>query len=174
VFCKRGNHDGYQLNVNGQRRDVNVDPSTPLLWVLREELKMTGTKYGCGSAPAARARCISAARLRASCVLPVSAVGERPVVTIEASGRDPVGRAVQDAWVERDVVQCGYCQSGQIMSAGRATQDQTQTDGRERRGVDGRKSVPLRHLCAHSRGDPKRVQTAEIEETNHARIQRSN
>ena len=106
----------YQLNVNGQRRDVNVDPSTPLLWVLREELKMTGTKYGCGiSACGACTVHIGGAAAR-SCVLPVAAVGERPVVTIEGIGGDPVGRAVQDAWVERDVVQCGYCQSGQIMS----------------------------------------------------------
>ncbi len=107
----------YQLNVNGERRDVNVDPSTPLLWVLREELKTTGTKYGCGiSACGACTVHIGGVAAR-SCVLPVSAVGDRPIVTIEGIGRDPVGRAVQDAWIDKDVVQCGYCQSGQIMSA---------------------------------------------------------
>jgi isoquinoline 1-oxidoreductase alpha subunit len=107
----------YQLNVNSQSRDVTVDPSTPLLWVLREELRMTGTKYGCGiSACGACTVHVGGAATR-SCVLPVSAVGERPIVTIEGIGRDSVGRVVQDAWVERDVVQCGYCQSGQIMSA---------------------------------------------------------
>jgi len=107
----------YRLNVNGKRLEVAVDPSTPLLWVLREELKMTGTKYGCGiSACGACTVHFDGAATR-SCVLPVSAVGDRPVLNIESIGRDPVGRAVQDAWIDRDVVQCGYCQSGQIMSA---------------------------------------------------------
>src|SRR5438105_1209107 len=107
----------YQLNVNGQRREVNVDPSTPLLWVLREELKMTGTKYSCGiSACGACTVHLDGIATRA-CVVPVSLVGDRPIVTIEAVGQDAVGRAVQDAWVSHDVVQCGYCQSGQIMSA---------------------------------------------------------
>jgi isoquinoline 1-oxidoreductase subunit alpha len=107
----------YQLNINGQRREVSVDPSTPLLWVLREDLKMTGTKYGCGvSACGACTVHVDGVATR-SCVVPVSLIGERPVVTIEAISQDSVGRAVQDAWVEKDVVQCGYCQSGQIMSA---------------------------------------------------------
>lgn len=107
----------YQLNVNGQRREVTVDPSTPLLWVLREDLKMTGTKYGCGvSACGACTVHVNGVATR-SCIVPVSLVGERAVVTIEAMAQDPVGRAVQDAWVEKDVVQCGYCQSGQIMCA---------------------------------------------------------
>ena len=107
----------YQLNVNGERREVNVDGSTPLLWVLREDLNMTGTKYGCGvSACGACTVHVNGVATR-SCMLPVALLGERPVVTIEAMGEDPVGRVVQDAWVERDVVQCGYCQSGQIMTA---------------------------------------------------------
>src|SRR5947199_3288947 len=107
----------YQLNVNGQIKKVEVDPSTPLLWVLREELKMTGTKYGCGIA-ACGACTVHVARIATrSCVVPVSLVGDRPVVTIEGIGQDTVGRAVHDAWVSEDVVQCGYCQSGQIMGA---------------------------------------------------------
>ena len=107
----------YQLNINGERKEVSVDPSTPLLWVLREDLKMTGTKYGCGvSACGACTVHVDGVATR-SCMLPVSLVGERRVVTIEVMAEDPVGRAVQDAWVEKDVVQCGYCQSGQIMSA---------------------------------------------------------
>ena len=107
----------YQLNVNGQRKEVSVDPSTPLLWVLREDLKMTGTKYGCGiSACGACTVHIDGVATR-SCVVPVSMVGNRQIVTIEGLEKDPVGRAVQDAWVENDVVQCGYCQSGQIMCA---------------------------------------------------------
>src|SRR5205823_8495678 len=107
----------YQLNVNGERREVTVDPSTPLLWVLREDLKMTGTKYGCGVSACGACTVHVAGVATRSCMLPVSLVGERPVVTIEAIGRDPVGRAVQDAWVEKDVDQCGYCQSGQIRTA---------------------------------------------------------
>src|SRR2546425_1735762 len=107
----------YQLNVNGQRKQVNVDPSTPLLWVLREELKMTGTKYGCGISACGACTVHVAGIATRSCVVPVSLIGDRPIVTIEGVGTDPVGRVVQEAWVEKDVVQCGYCQSGQIMSA---------------------------------------------------------
>ena len=107
----------YQLNVNGEPREVTVDPSTPLLWVLREDLKMTGTKFGCGiSACGACTVHVDGVATR-SCIVPVSHVGDRPIVTIEAMGADPVGRVVQNAWVEEDVVQCGYCQSGQIMAA---------------------------------------------------------
>src|ERR1700736_6937318 len=86
----------YQLNVNGQRKEVNVDPSTPLLWVLREELKMTGTKYGCGiSACGACTVHLEGVPTR-SCVVPVSLIGNRPIVTIEAISNDPVGRIVQN------------------------------------------------------------------------------
>ena len=107
----------YQLTVNGRPTEVNVDPSTPLLWVLREELKMTGTKYGCGvSACGACTVHLDGVAAR-SCMVPVSLIGKRAVVTIEAMSQDSVGRVVQDAWVTEDVVQCGYCQSGQIMSA---------------------------------------------------------
>ena len=107
----------YQLNVNGERREVSVDPSTPLLWVLREDLKMTGTKFGCGISACGACTVHVAGVATRSCVLPISLLGDRPVVTVEAMANDPVGRAVQDAWVEQDVVQCGYCQSGQIMAA---------------------------------------------------------
>jgi len=107
----------YRLTVNGAEKTIDVDPSTPLLWVLREELKLTGTKYGCGiSACGACAVHVSGVATR-SCIVPVSLIGDPPIVTIEAMANDPVGRAVQNAWVEKDVVQCGYCQSGQIMSA---------------------------------------------------------
>jgi len=107
----------YQLNVNGQRKEVNVDPSTPLLWVLREDLKMTGTKYGCGISACGACTVHVAGIATRSCVVPVSLIGDRPRVTIEGISEDPVGRVVLDVWVEKDVVQCGYCQSGQIMSA---------------------------------------------------------
>jgi isoquinoline 1-oxidoreductase subunit alpha len=107
----------YQLNINGQRTEVTTDPSTPLLWVLREDLKMTGTKYGCGVSACGACTVHVAGMATRSCMVPVSMIGDRPVVTIEAIGQDPIGKAVQDAWVSHDVVQCGYCQSGQIMSA---------------------------------------------------------
>jgi isoquinoline 1-oxidoreductase alpha subunit len=107
----------YQLNVNGQGKEVNVDPSTPLLWVLREELKMTGTKYGCGISVCGACTVHLGGVPTRSCVVPISLVGDRPIVTVEGIEADRVGRVVQEAWVERDVVQCGYCQSGQIMSA---------------------------------------------------------
>jgi len=106
----------YKLTVNGQPKEVTVDPGTPLLWVLREDLKMTGTKYGCGIAACGACTVHVAGVATRSCVVPVSLIGDRPIVTIEGIGQDPVGRVVQDAWVSEDVVQCGYCQSGQIMS----------------------------------------------------------
>src|SRR5438046_6233024 len=107
----------FHLLVNGERNTVTVDPSMPLLWVLREELKMTGTKYGCGISACGACTVHVAGVATRSCVVPVSLIGDRPVVTIEGIGTDPVGRVVQEAWVDKDVVQCGYCQSGQIMSA---------------------------------------------------------
>jgi isoquinoline 1-oxidoreductase alpha subunit len=126
----------YRLNVNGSQKTVDVDPSTPLLWVLREELKLTGTKYGCGiSACGACTVHVSGVAVR-SCVVPVSLIGGS-IVTIEGVADDPVGRAVQNAWVEKDVVQCGYCQSGQIMSAVallKATPKPTETNIEESMG----------------------------------------
>jgi isoquinoline 1-oxidoreductase subunit alpha len=107
----------FKLTVNGHQKEVSADPGTPLLWVLREDLKMTGTKYGCGIASCGACTVHLGGVPVRSCVVPVSLVGNRPIVTIEAIANDPVGRVVQDAWVSEDVVQCGYCQSGQIMSA---------------------------------------------------------
>ena len=107
----------FHLNINGSEKTVDVDPSTPLLWVLREDLKLTGTKYGCGISACGACTVHVAGIATRSCVVPVDLIGDRPIVTIEAIGKDPVGRTVQNAWIEKDVVQCGYCQSGQIMSA---------------------------------------------------------
>ena len=104
------------LNVNGQSRDVDADPDTPLLWIVREDLGLTGTKYGCGIAQCGACTVhVDGAPMR-SCSAPVSAVVGKRVTTIEGlSSR--AAKAVQKAWVDLDVVQCGYCQSGQIMSA---------------------------------------------------------
>ena len=106
----------FHLRVNGERKSVTVDPSTPLLWVLREELHMTGTKYGCGIGACGACAVHLGGLATRSCLVPVSLIGDRDVVTIEAMSHDAVGRIVQNAWVDKDVVQCGYCQSGQIMS----------------------------------------------------------
>ncbi|MEO8524767.1 MAG: (2Fe-2S)-binding protein [Caldimonas sp.] len=104
------------LNVNGQSREVDVDPGTPLLWVIREDLGLTGTKYGCGIAQCGACTVHVDGEPVRSCSAPVWAAAGRKVTTIEGlSSR--AAQAVQRAWVELDVVQCGYCQSGQIMSA---------------------------------------------------------
>jgi isoquinoline 1-oxidoreductase subunit alpha len=107
----------YRLTINGEKKQVTTDPSTPLLWVLRDDLKMTGTKYGCGVAACGACTVHVGGVATRSCVLPIALLGDRPVLTIEGMSADPVGRVVQNAWVSEDVVQCGYCQSGQIMTA---------------------------------------------------------
>ena len=106
----------YELKVNGDRKEVSTDPSTPVLWVLREDLKMTGTKYGCGIGACGACTIHLGGVATRSCLVPIALVGDRPIVTIEGIAADRVGRLVQEAWVDKDVVQCGYCQSGQIMS----------------------------------------------------------
>jgi isoquinoline 1-oxidoreductase subunit alpha len=104
------------LTINDTQREIASAPDTPLLWVLRDELGLTGTKYGCGKALCgACVVFIDGAPARA-CVTPLSAVGARPVTTIEAID-SAAARAVREAWIELEVAQCGYCQSGQIMSA---------------------------------------------------------
>lgn len=106
-----------QLNVNGKPVRLDVDPETPLLWALRDTLQLTGTKYGCGQGLCGACTVhVDGAPVR-SCSTPVSAVLGRKITTIEAIDAARVGQAVQAAWRKLDVVQCGYCQSGQIMSA---------------------------------------------------------
>ncbi|WP_299369360.1 (2Fe-2S)-binding protein [uncultured Tateyamaria sp.] len=105
------------LKLNGKTHAVDADPGTPLLWVIRDELKMTGTKFGCGVASCGACTVhLDGAPVR-SCQTYIEDVEGAEVTTIEAMAEDRIGAAVQQAWVELDVVQCGYCQSGQIMSA---------------------------------------------------------
>jgi isoquinoline 1-oxidoreductase alpha subunit len=104
------------LNVNGQGRDLDVDPNTPLLWVIRDDLGLTGTKYGCGIAQCGACTVHLDDGPVRSCSIPISAVAGRKVTTIEGL-MSRTAKAVQKAWIDLDVVQCGYCQSGQIMSA---------------------------------------------------------
>ncbi|MBI4293160.1 MAG: (2Fe-2S)-binding protein [Betaproteobacteria bacterium] len=105
------------LNVNGKKVSVDVESDMPLLWVLRDHLALTGTKYGCGKALCGACTVhLNDAPVR-SCTTPVSAAAGKRITTIEALGASKIGKAVQAAWIARDVPQCGYCQSGQIMSA---------------------------------------------------------
>ncbi len=106
-----------RLDINGRIHQVDVDPQMPLLWVLRDVLDMTGTKYGCGMAVCGACTVHLDGAATRSCVLPVSSASGRKITTIEGIGRGKVGRTVQAAWTLHDVPQCGYCQSGQIMSA---------------------------------------------------------
>jgi isoquinoline 1-oxidoreductase alpha subunit len=105
------------LNINGELLRVDADPSTPVLWALRDVLGMTGTKYGCGIAACGACTVHVNGQPTRSCVTPISAVVGQKITTIEGVGSGPVGKAVQAAWIAHDVAQCGYCQSGQIMSA---------------------------------------------------------
>jgi isoquinoline 1-oxidoreductase alpha subunit len=105
------------LKVNGKPRQLDVAPDTPLLWALRDTLQLTGTKYGCGQALCGACTVHVDGVPTRSCATPVSAVAGRSITTIEAVDAGKVGRVVQEAWRKLDVVQCGYCQSGQIMSA---------------------------------------------------------
>ncbi len=106
-----------KLNLNGREAQVDVDPSTPLLGVLRDALAMTGTKFGCGIAACGACTVHVDGQPTRSCSTPVSAVAGKQITTIEAMENDRIGRIVQDAWVRNDVVQCGYCQSGQVLAA---------------------------------------------------------
>jgi isoquinoline 1-oxidoreductase alpha subunit len=107
----------YTLRINGTPHQVDVPEEMPLLWVLRDVVGLTGTKFGCGIAQCGACTVHIDGRAVRSCVTPVSAVGESEVLTIEQVGNTPAGRAVQHAWLARQVPQCGYCQSGQIMKA---------------------------------------------------------
>jgi isoquinoline 1-oxidoreductase alpha subunit len=107
------------LSVNGREHPLDIDPSTPVLWALRDTLGLTGTKFGCGVAQCGACTVHLNGQAIRSCVTPVSSVAGQPITTIESvtAGDDREGRAVRDAWVRHDVAQCGYCQSGQIMTA---------------------------------------------------------
>ena len=107
----------YVLSVNAEKHPVDVPADMPLLWVLRDVIGLMGTKFGCGIAQCGACTVHLDGQAVRSCVLPVSAVGDKSVLTIEGVGATPSGQKIQKAWLDVDVVQCGYCQSGQIMSA---------------------------------------------------------
>lgn len=107
----------FTIKINGASHNVDVDSDTPLLWVIRDVLGMTGTKFGCGRALCGACTVHLDGNPVRSCAIPIERVGDASITTIEAIGETPVGRSVQEAWLDLEVVQCGYCQSGQIMSA---------------------------------------------------------
>jgi isoquinoline 1-oxidoreductase alpha subunit len=107
----------HTIKINGTAHKVDVDDDTPLLWVLRDVLGMTGTKFGCGAALCGACTVHVDGVATRSCVTTIDSVGDNAITTIEAIGETPQGKALQQAWLDLEVVQCGYCQSGQIMSA---------------------------------------------------------
>jgi isoquinoline 1-oxidoreductase alpha subunit len=105
------------LQVNGEKRELDISADTPLLWALRDVLGLTGTKFGCGIAQCGACTVHLDGQPIRSCVTPVGSIGDRPITTIEVIGATTPGRKIQQAWLDLEVIQCGYCQSGQIMSA---------------------------------------------------------
>lgn len=116
------------LTINGTIHQVDIEPDTPLLWVLRDELGMTGTKYGCGVAQCGACTVLVDGMAMRSCVTPVDSVAGAEITTIEAIEDDPVGQKVVQAWVANQVPQCGYCQSGQVMAATALLKETPQPD----------------------------------------------
>jgi len=130
----------YTIRVNGKRHSVNVDGDTPLLWVLRDELDLKGSKFGCGVGMCGACSVHIDGKVTRSCVTPLASVGSQAVTTIEGVGATALGKAVQRAWLDVDVVQCGYCQAGQIMAA-------TALLGSNRNPSDGDIDAAMTNLC---------------------------
>ena len=107
----------FSLNINGQNHQVDVDPTTPVLWVLRDHLNLVGTKYGCGVAQCGACTIHIGGIAIRSCMTPISQIGSQEITTIEGLAKEGELHPLQEAWLEHDVAQCGYCQSGQIMNA---------------------------------------------------------
>ena len=107
----------YTVTINGSRQEIDAPGDMPLLWVLRNELQMVGTKFGCGIGLCGACTVHVNGEAKRSCTTPLSSVGDAEVTTIEALAESPVGQALQQAWLDEDVMQCGYCQAGQLMNA---------------------------------------------------------
>lgn len=123
----------FNLTINGKKYQVDVDPTTPILWVLRDHLNLVGTKYGCGIAQCGACTIHLEGVAMRSCMLPVSLVGNQSITTIEGLSEDG-SHPVQKAWLEHDVAQCGYCQAGQIMTAAALLKDNPKPDDQD---IDG-------------------------------------
>ncbi|MEL7252350.1 MAG: (2Fe-2S)-binding protein [Bacteroidota bacterium] len=120
----------FKLTVNGSTQEVDVDPSTPVLWVLRDHLNLSGTKYGCGIAQCGACTIHLDGIAMRACVIPISQIGVQAITTIEGLSENG-DHPVQQAWLEHDVPQCGYCQAGQIMSAAALLQDNSNPSDRD-------------------------------------------
>lgn len=112
----------FSLKVNGKKHEIDVDPTTPILWVLRDHLNLVGTKYGCGMAQCGACTIHIDGNAMRSCVMPISTVGDKAITTIEGLSENG-DHPLQQAWIEHDVPQCGYCQAGQIMNAASLLKD---------------------------------------------------
>lgn len=138
----------YAIQVNGTVRQVDVDGDTPLLWVLRDELDLKGSKFGCGMGLCGACTVhLNGTPIR-SCVTPLSAVGNGAITTIEGIGSTPIGQKLQQAWLDRDVMQCGYCQAGQLMSA---TALLTRTPRPTDQDIDAAMSGNICRCCTYTR-----------------------
>ena len=121
----------YRVEINGQVRELDVPAEMPLLWALRNELEMVGTKFGCGVGLCGACTVHVDGVAQRSCSLPVGSIGEGKVTTIEALAESPIGQALQQAWLDDDVMQCGYCQAGQLMNASALLARNPKPDGRQ-------------------------------------------
>ena len=137
------------LRINGHDHRADVEPDTPLLFVLRDSLELGGTKYGCGIGQCGACTVLLDGTATRSCQVSVESVGRKAITTIEAIERDPVGARVVKAWIDGQVAQCGYCQSGQVMAATSLLKQTPKLRDRHRRRHD--QSLPLRHLQRHRR-----------------------
>ncbi len=138
----------FTIAVNGLKRTVDVDGDTPLLWALRDELDLKGSKFGCGVGLCGACTVHLDGEATRSCITPISSVGEAAVTTIEAMAANPIGRRLQAAWIELDVPQCGYCQAGQIMSAAALL---SKTPDPTDQNINAAMSGNVCRCCAYSR-----------------------
>jgi len=158
----------FTVNVNGEDRRVDLPGAMPLLWVLRDELGLLGTKFGCGIAQCGACTVhLDGAAVR-SCSLPLDSVGTSKVTTIEAIGKSSVGAALQEAWIEHDVPQCGYCQSGQIMTACAALTENPKLD--QVQAVEALNGNICRCGCYNRIGEAVAAVARKLGEGEHAKV----
>ena len=139
----------FTINVNSVKHTIDADDDTPLLWVLRDIIGLTGTKFGCGMALCGACTVHVDGMAVRSCITPIDSVGSSAVTTIEAIGRTDAGQKIQKAWLDAEVIQCGYCQSGQIMSAAALLATNSNPQRCRHRCGDVGQHLPMRYLCSY-------------------------